>query len=57
MNFIFFNVALDTSGFHILLLDFVNYGALLRIGFDADQKFFGLHLFGFNLIMTTPQVR
>jgi len=55
MNFILFNTAVDSGGFHCMLFDFCEYGALFRIAFDAGRKFFGLHLFGFDLIMIKPQ--
>lgn len=50
MNFILFNAAVDTNGFHFMLFDFMNYGALLRIALDVDTRFFALHLFGLDLI-------
>lgn len=50
-DFILFNIAVDSNGFHILLLDFLEGSALLRIGFDADHKTFGLHLFGIDLFL------
>lgn len=50
MNFILFNAAVDTNGFHFMLFDFINYGALLRIALDVDTRFFALHLFGLDLI-------
>lgn len=56
MNFVIFNVALDANGFHCMLLDFLDHGALLRIALDADRKFFGLHLLGVDLICSKPQV-
>ena len=53
-DFILFNIAVDSNGFHILLLDFLEGGALLRIGFDADHKTFGLHLFVIDLFLPKP---
>lgn len=56
MDFILFSVGLDSNGFHIIFFDFVKYGGLLRIAADIDRRFFGLHLFGVDLIFITPQV-
>lgn len=50
MKFIVFNIALDANGFHCMLFDLCEHGALFRIALDADRRFFGLHLLGVDLI-------
>lgn len=50
MDFVLFNTALDANGFHFMFFDFLERGALFRIGLDVDRKSFNLHLFGFDII-------
>lgn len=50
MDFVLFNTALDANGFHFMFFDFLEHGALFRIGLDVDRKSFNLHLFGFDII-------